>query len=116
MPADLKPISAGFKFQIMTKTKTITPPKTDRRKLWSYFDKDNIQHRTILSYCIQFGWSKPHHKTGLEVADLGALDSWLRGKSSIGQSPVKKPLMEMHRAELSKVIFALEQMLGKTFS
>lgn len=93
-----------------------TPTKTDRRKLWSYFDKDNAKHRNILSLCIQFGWYKDHHKTGREVADLGALDSWLRGKATIGQSPVKKPLAEMEPAELSKVIFALEKMVTKKHS
>ena len=95
-----------------TKPKTI-PPKTDRRKLWSYFDKSNTKQKYILSLCIQYGWSKPHHVTGHEVADLGALDSWLRGKSTIGQSPVKKPLQEMQSSELSKVITALEAMVTK---
>lgn len=88
--------------------------KTDRRKLWSYFDKSNSKHMYILSLCIQYGWFKAHHITGHEVADLGALDSWLRGKSTIGQSPVKKPLLEMQSAELSKVITALEAMVTKS--
>lgn len=88
--------------------------KTDRRKLWSYFDKDKESHRYILSLCIQYGWSKAHPRTGNEVADLGALDQWLRGKHTNGQSPVKKPLMEMGKEELSKVITALEQMVTKT--
>ncbi len=101
----------------MTPTKQTTlPKKTDRRKLWSYFDKSNKKHKYILSLCIQYGWSKPHHITGHEVADLGALDSWLRGKSTIGQSPVKKPLQEMETPELSKVIVALEAMVTKTNS
>ena len=93
-----------------------TKPKTDRRKLWSYFDKSNSKHKYILSLCIQFGWSKEHYKTGNTVADLGALDSWLRGNSSIGQSPVKKPLEEMTTQELSKVIAALESMTIKRYS
>ena len=90
--------------------------KRDRRKLWSYFDKNNKQHLTILSLCIQFRWTKEHPVTGKQVADLGALDSWLRGQSTIGQSPVKKPLAEMEPAELSKVIFAMEQMIKKYYS
>lgn len=93
-----------------------TKPKTDRRKLWSYFDKSNSKHKYILSLCIQFGWSKEHYKTGNTVADLGALDSWLRGNATIGQSPVKKPLEEMTTAELSKVIVALESMITKHYS
>jgi hypothetical protein len=101
----------------MTTTKQTTPEnKTDRRKLWSYFDKSNGKHKYILSLCIQYGWCKPHHITGHEVADLGALDGWLRGKSTIGQSPVKKPLQEMDPSELSKVIVALEAMVTKTNS
>jgi len=101
----------------MTSTKqTSLPTKTDRRKLWSYFDKSNGKHKYILSLCIQYGWYKPHHITGHEVADLGALDSWLRGKATIGQSPVKLPLMEMKTAELSKVIVALEAMVTKSNS
>ena len=91
-------------------------PKTDRRKLWSYFDKSNSKHMYILSLCIQFGWSKEHYKTDNTVADLGALDSWLRGNATIGQSPVKKPLEEMTPQELSKVITALESMTVKRYS
>lgn len=90
--------------------------KTDRRKLWSYFKKENPKHMYILSLCIQFGWSKEHPKNGRTVADLGALDSWLRGNSTIGQSPVKLPLEEMTPQELSKVIAALENMIKKHYS
>lgn len=93
-----------------------TPVKTDRRKLWSYFDKRNGKHNYILSLCIQYGWSKNHPKHGREVADLGKLDNWLRGKSSSGQSPVQMPLAEMNATELSKVITALENMVTKTHS
>lgn len=92
---------------------TQRPPLTDRRKLWSYFDPKNKKHRYILSLCIQYGWSKSHPTTGREVADLGSLDRWLRGKSKTGQSPVKLPLNEMIRQELSKVITALEKMVAK---
>lgn len=99
-----------------TKQHTNTaPPKTDRRKLWSYFQAENKQHMAILSRCIQYGWSKEHPKTGRQVADLGSLDTWLRGKSTSGQSPVKKPLNEMQPAELSKVISALDKMILKKF-
>jgi hypothetical protein len=81
--------------------------------LWSFYDKANKQHAYILSLCIQFGWSKPHKITGKQVADLGALDAWLRGKHKIGQSPILKPLQDMERKELSRVIYALEQMVTK---
>ena len=92
------------------------PKKTDRRKLWSYFDKSNTQQLYVLSLCIQLGWSKKHFKSGREVADLAALDSWLRGKSKSGQSPVKKPLNEMITSELSTVISAMENMVKKHHS
>ena len=90
--------------------------KTDRRKLWSYFDLKNKKHMAILSRCIQYGWSKDHPVTGKEVANLGQLDAWLRGKSKSGQSPVKKPLAEMDTKELSLVISALDNMILKKYS
>lgn len=90
-----------------------TAPAKRKYVLWSYFDKNNTQHSYILSLCIQYGWSKEHKVTGKKVADLGALDKWLRGKHKIGQSPVKKPLQDMQPEECSKVIHALEQMLYK---
>lgn len=89
------------------------PKKFDRRKLWSYFNPKSNKHMYILSLCIQYGWSKEHPKTGKEVADLGKLDVWLKGKHKMGQSPVKKPLMEMQPGELSTVITALENMVTK---
>ncbi|MBK5213602.1 MAG: hypothetical protein JJE55_08090 [Flavobacteriaceae bacterium] len=91
-------------------------PKTDRRKLWSFFDPKINKHMYILSLCIQYGWSKTHPRTGREVADLGKLDRWLRGKRKSGQSPVKKPLKEMEKGELSQVITALENMVLKANS
>lgn len=90
-----------------------TVKKTDRRKLWSYFDPKSRKHMYILSLCIQYGWTREHPKTHKEVADLGKLDQWLRGKHKIGQSPVKKPLAEMTPAEVSQVITALENMVTK---
>ena len=81
--------------------------------LWSFFDKSNKQHMYILILCVDFGWSKPHPKKAIDVADLGALDKWLRGIHKIGQSPVKKALQDMDKAELSKVIYALENMVLK---
>lgn len=90
--------------------------KANRLKLWSYFDPKINKHMYILSLCIQYGWSKTHPKTNREVADLGALDKWLRGRHNIGQSPVKMPLLDMERGELSKVITALENMVAKKHS
>ncbi|MGV8814770.1 MAG: hypothetical protein ACOH2D_11740 [Gelidibacter sp.] len=90
--------------------------KTAPYVLWSFYDKINVQHRYILSLCIQYGWSKLHKVTGQEVADLGALDKWLRGTHKSGQSPIKKPLQDMDHKELSKVISALESMTLKKHS
>ncbi|TYB69021.1 MULTISPECIES: hypothetical protein [Bizionia] len=92
---------------------TTTTSKPKKSVLWSLFDFKNTQHRYILSLCMQFGWSKTHPVTGKQVADLGALDSWLKGKHKIGQSPVKKPLIDMEAKEASRVITALENMVGK---
>lgn len=85
--------------------------KTATYVLWSFYDKINVQHLYILSLCIQYGWKKTHKVTGKEVADLGALDKWLRGTHKSGQSPVKKPLQSMEHAEASRVISALENMI-----
>lgn len=81
--------------------------------LWSFYDKKNTQHLYILSLCIQYGWTKTHKVTGKEVADLGALDKWLRGTHKSGQAPIKKPLQDMNPKETSKVISALEHMIVK---
>lgn len=86
--------------------------KFDRAKLWSFFEKGNSKHMYILSLCIQYGWTRTHPRTGKPVADLGRLDGWLRGTSKSGQSPVIKPLQEMTVQETSRVIIALENMVG----
>lgn len=76
----------------------------DRAKMsWAFFDKNNQQHRTILSLCRQAQWVKPHSRFG-EVADLERLHRFLKSD----KSPVKKPLKEMTKQELSKIIIALE--------
>ena len=90
-------------------------PKKKGYQLWSFFDPTKQSHRHILSLCIQYGWSKEHKVTGKEVADLGRRDKWLRGLPRSGQSPVKKPLMDMEKKEISKVIVALENMVSGNF-
>ncbi|AUS04513.1 hypothetical protein [Pseudotamlana carrageenivorans] len=92
---------------------TKTAPSPKKYTLWSFYDSNNQQHKYILSLCMQFGWSKAHKVTGKQVANLGALDKWLRGVHKIGQSPIKKPLQDMSTTELSKVITALENMVFK---
>lgn len=74
---------------------------------WAAFDKHNSQHRTILSKAYTLGWRD--RKTG--YADLNRLGGWLKSK----RSPVSKPLKEMNRKELSKVISAMDNMILKSF-
>lgn len=96
-------------------TQTQQSPRAQKKKgyqLWSFFDPKKANHRQVLSLAIQYGWSKEHPTTGKEVADLGALDNWLRGRAKSGKSPVKKPLMDMSSKEISKVITALENMVS----
>lgn len=72
------------------------------------FNPQNTQHRTILSLCHELNWvqeENPHW------VDLNRLGGWLISK----WSPVQKALSEMTKQELSKVIFALENMLKKKY-
>lgn len=70
------------------------------------FDAKNKQHRTILSLCHQNGWEV--YSKGRYIADMHRLAEWLQHKS-----PVQKPLTAMASRELSKVIFAMENMILK---
>jgi hypothetical protein len=77
---------------------------------WAKFDKNNKQHRYILSLMYQLQWTQPdpvsiHGKR----PDMPRLNQWLRSS----KSPVKKPLMAMTPDETSKVIYAMEQMIIK---
>lgn len=68
---------------------------------FAHFDKNNAQHRTILSLCHELGWvqeENPHW------VDLDRLGGWLISK----WSPVKKALSQMNKTELSKIIRALK--------
>lgn len=72
---------------------------------WGAFDKNNRQHRQIMSILRQMNWTVTNERWG-EVADMsGRFSNWL--KSS--RSPVQKPLMDMNPSEVSKVIYALEK-------
>ena len=94
----------------MTTTKNPDQAKVESKgrayaqaKSWASFDKNNRAHLNILSLCRQAQWTKPHERYG-EVADLNRLQSFLKSD----KSPVKKPLMEMSKQEVSKIITALE--------
>ncbi|MDO5607618.1 MAG: hypothetical protein Q4G08_04085 [Capnocytophaga sp.] len=84
--------------------------KASDNSYYARFDKENNQHRTILSLAFQFGWVGTTD-SGRTVPDLERLGSWLISK----RSPVQKPLLKMTRPELSKVITALERMTVKKF-
>ena len=60
-------------------------------------------HKYIFSLCIQKGWCKPNDKHGY-VADTYKLSDFLKSN----RSPVQKPLMEMTKPELEKIIVALD--------
>lgn len=70
---------------------------------WGLFDKNNHQHKTILSLMRQAQWTAPSEKWG-EVADLSRLSDFLKSD----KSPVKKPLKKMEPWEVSKIIEALK--------
>jgi hypothetical protein len=67
------------------------------------FDKNNQQHKTILSLLRQAQWTVRSEKWG-EVPDLGRLSDFLKSD----KSPIKKPLKKMEPAEVSKIIVSLE--------
>ncbi|PIV17555.1 MAG: hypothetical protein COS42_04200, partial [Flavobacteriales bacterium CG03_land_8_20_14_0_80_35_15] len=70
------------------------------------FDATNGAHRNILSLCMQLRWQVYNADKQAYYADLYRLSEWLKSK----KSPVKKPLKQMVKLELSKIIYALEKM------
>ncbi len=76
--------------------------------IYAYFEKENTQHRKVLSLAKQLGWRDSENPT---IASLHIIGCWLKSK----RSPVTKPLKTMKPQEVSKVIFALEQMVIKKF-
>jgi len=77
-------------------------------KNWAFFDKNNRQHSNILSLCHQLSWVQ---ESNPKYVDLARLSGWLKSY----RCPVNKPLQQMEAKELSKIIFALEQMLTKQY-
>ncbi len=75
-------------------------------KSWAFFTRGDQRHKKILSLAKEYDWID--EKTG--YADLNRLGKWIAS----GQCPVKgKSLIEMNNHEISKVIFALQQMVLK---
>lgn len=77
--------------------------RTHSKSNWGLFDKDNQQHKTILSLLRQAQWVVPNGKWG-EVPDINRLSDFLKSD----KSPVNKPLKKMEPEEVSKIIVALE--------
>ena len=70
---------------------------------WGIFDKNNQQHKTILSLLRQAQWVVKNEKWG-EVPDINRLSAFLKSD----KSPVNKPLKKMEPLEVSKIIEALK--------
>ncbi|KIA86605.1 hypothetical protein [Flavobacterium sp. AED] len=70
---------------------------------WGLFDKNNQQHKAILSLLRQVQWVVPNGKWG-EVPDINRLSEFLKSD----KSPINKPLKKMEPQEVSKIIVALE--------
>jgi hypothetical protein len=74
------------------------------RDNWGVFDKENAQHRYILSILRQANIVVKSEKWG-EIPDTaGWLDRFLKSP----KSPVKKPLKDMTKWEVSRIIVSLE--------
>jgi len=77
--------------------------RTNGNSNWGLFDKNNQQHKTILSLLRQAQWVVPNGKWG-EVPDINRLSEFLKSD----KSPIQKPLKKMEPHEVSKIIVALE--------
>ena len=77
--------------------------RTHSKSNWGLFDKNNQQHKTILSLLRQAQWVVPNGKWG-EVPDINRLSEFLKSD----KSPVNKPLKKMEPSEVSKIIEALK--------
>lgn len=77
---------------------------------WGIFDKNNQQHKTILSQMRTLQWTTNHERWG-EVADINRLSDFLKSD----KSPVKKPLKDMETAEVSKIIECFKSMVTKKY-
>lgn len=79
--------------------------KEPEYRSWAFFKKGDTRHGKILALAKEFNWIDENG-----WADLNQLGKWIAS----GQCPVKgKSLIEMNNQELSKVIYALQQMVLK---
>jgi len=77
---------------------------------WAYFDKENPQHRKLLSQLRIAQWVVKKEKYGF-VADLERLSNFLKSP----KSPVNKPLKKMSKTEVSKIVFVFDKIIKGTF-
>jgi hypothetical protein len=77
---------------------------------WALFDKNNQQHKGLLSQLRTLGWVVKSDKWG-EVADLNRLSDFLKSD----KSPVKMPLKKMTPEEVSKIIECFKSMVKKKY-
>jgi hypothetical protein len=92
---------------------TATTPKSSQNQPqgnWGLFDKNNQQHKTLLSLLRQAQWTMPNERWG-EVADLPRLSEFLKSD----KSPIKKPLKKMEPWEVSKIIEAFKGIVKSTY-
>jgi hypothetical protein len=82
---------------------TLEGGRTHSKSNWGLFDKNNQQHKTLLSLLRQAQWTIPNEKWG-EVADLPRLSEFLKSD----KSPINKPLKKMKPSEVSKIIEAFK--------
>lgn len=101
---DVKSLKDLTKIQAIHLTRHLNGEQTEPFQIYAYFNAQNPQHRALLARCYELGWVVSHD--GRVIADLNKLGSWLISK----RSPVKKALMDMSHKEVSKVIFAVENM------
>lgn len=78
-----------------------------QNETWARFDRNNTQHRTILSRAHTLGWVDEDRS----YVDLNRLGGWLKSN----RSPVQKPMKEMSRVELSRIIKAMDSMITKKY-
>lgn len=86
-----------------------TNPINEQSENWAKFDKNNKQHKVILSLLHQAQWTRHKENYG-EVPDMDKLSHFLQTNS-----PVKKKLLDMDAIEIQKLIKALKGVIKSTF-
>lgn len=104
----LKSITQEQAVKIIRQQTGDVKPEADEN--WGAFDKDNQQHRAILSHMRTAQWTKQNDKWG-EVPDLLRLSDFLKSD----KSPINKPLKKMEPWEVSKVIEAFKGIVKSTY-